>query len=72
MKRRVRVPKGDDVAEEVADLLGREVRRRCGPDSTFEERRAMARQVMAEAMAMALETEPETGAEPEGGEREEV
>jgi hypothetical protein len=58
MRRKARVPQdGESGAEEAADLLGREVRRRCGPGSTFEERQAMARQVMAEAMALALEGE---------------
>lgn len=38
-------------AKEIAALIGREVRARCGADATFEQRRDMAAIVMQEMLA---------------------
>lgn len=52
----------DPAARELAAQVAREVRARCGPNSTFEERRDMAAAITGEVLA-ALASEAATSAE---------
>jgi hypothetical protein len=51
----------DPAAKEIAALVGREVRARCGADATFEQRQDMAAIVMQEVLAklVASDQKPE-------------